>query len=264
MESLLHQAKILWPSLIVGMLVVSTHVPLGREVLRRGIIFLDLAIAQSAAFGIVLSRTLWQSTHSSHYSMQIWIAVLAAVIASLALYRLRRLELRVQESLIGILFILSATGSILLLSADPHGGEHLKEILVGQILWVYPKDILILAGAYATVILVWFVFRHRLGPWVFYPLFAVTVTLSTQFVGVYLVFATLIVPSLASLHQRHPLLKGLILGALGYFIGLVLAALLDLPAGASIVWSLSLISALYYVIYRLTNRRIQQGAGAKA
>jgi zinc/manganese transport system permease protein len=245
MELLMLQVEILWPAMIAGLIILFTHVPLGREVLQRGIIFLDLAIAQIAAFGVVAANTLWISEGSA--VPQTLIAVSAAIVGALSLYKIRRLEVRVQEAIIGILFILAATGSILLLSTDPHGGEQLKKILVGQILWLQPQELIPLASAYVIIICVWCSLKKNVGEWLFYPLFAVTITLSTQVVGVYLVFASLIIPSLVTLRHSRPKLKAFIIGALGYGFGLVFAAIFDLPAGAAIVWSLALVAANYYV-----------------
>lgn len=251
MSDLWLQVEILWPALCAGILVLATHVPLGREVLQRGIIFLDLAIAQTAAFGVVLANTFWIDEHTVYAKeFTTLIAVIAAIAGSAALYSIRNIEVRLQEAMIGILFVLMATGIILVLSADPHGGERLKEILVGQILWLQPRDLLHLFGLYALVFAVWHLGRKTLGYWVFYPVFAITITLATQYVGVYLVFASLIVPSIVTLYQSKPILKGYCLGFAGYLVGLVIAAVFDLPAGASIVWCLVFIAAVYALCSR--------------
>ena len=247
MNELVAQAEILWPAMVAGLLVIATHIPLGREVLQRGIIFLDLAIAQTAAFGVVLANTFAGSAHDGHQNLSTTgIAITAAIAGSLLLYSLRRLEIRLQESMIGILFVLMATGTILLLSTDPHGGERLKEILVGQILWLQAEDLLQLFIAYSLILAVWVFARDKLGEWLFYPLFAITITLSTQVVGVYLVFASLIIPSVITLRHSNPLIKAYGIGVFGYLIGLVLSATFDLPAGASIVWCLAVTASIYY------------------
>lgn len=249
MEQLLGQFEILWPALLAGLLVLSTHIPFGREVLQRGIIFLDLAIAQTAAFGVVLANTLWLSESDDFaHVQQTLVAVVAAVVGSMGLYQLRRLEIKVQEALIGILFILAATGSVLLLSTDPHGGERLKDILIGQILWIQLNDLILLAVAYSIILAVWFGLRNKIGAWVFYPLFATTITLSTQVVGVYLVFASLIIPCLVTLKRKRAILKAFIIGAFGYSSGLFFSAVLDLPAGATIVWCLTLTALAYFFV----------------
>jgi len=231
---------ILWPACLAGLLVVATHVPLGQEVLRRGIVFLDLAIAQIAGLGLIAAGTLGVDDHAP-FARQL-IAVLCATAASLLLYRLRKLDPEEQEALIGTAFVLAATGSILLLASDPHGGERLKELLVGQILWVTGTQLSWVALIYAVVLFAWF--RCRQGGWAFYPLFAITITVSTQLVGVYLVFASLIVPALAvrHLHGRGALAWGYGIGVLAYLLGLFVSAWRDWPSGATIAWSLALVA----------------------
>lgn len=249
MDQLLPQMEILWPAMVAGLLVLATHVPLGREVLQRGIIFLDLAIAQTAAFGVVLANTLGINEHEGYQDVTTTvIAVVAAIAGSILLYAMRRLEVRLQEAFIGILFVLMATGIILLLSADPHGGERLKAILVGQILWLQPSDLIQLVIVYATTLTLWFFCREKIGEWLFYPLFAITITLSTQVVGVYLVFASLIIPSVSTLHQQNALPKAYVLGIVGYIAGLIASASADLPAGATIVWCLAMMGFLNFVL----------------
>ncbi len=251
MDQLFFQAEILWPAMVVGLLVVATHVPLGREVFQRGIIFVDLAIAQIAAFGVIASNTIELYDHGNQSHIHIpptLIAIGTAIMGSLFLYKLRKLEVRVQESIIGILFILAATGILLLLSVHPHGGEQLKETLIGQILWLQAKELLPLFLSYTAILFVWYTLRNKLGEWLFYPLFAVTITLSTQVVGVYLVFASLIIPTLATFKHRNPLVKAFVLGVMGYATGLIFSALFDFPAGAAIVWCLALIALFYYCV----------------
>ncbi len=164
---------------------------------------------------------------------------------------------QIQEALIGVLFVLAATGAVVLISNDPHGGEHLKNLLIGQILWVIPADLAPVAVLYTVVLALWFGARERLGSLGFYLLFAVVVTASVQLVGVYLVFASLIIPALAtrglcSVSSRAPLrlALGYTLGGVGYAAGLVLSALFDLPAGAIIVWMLALSGVLLAVVSR--------------
>ena len=149
------------------------------------------------------------------------------------------------EAYIGVIFILAATASILLLANSPHGSEHLKELLVGQILWVDWLQVYYAALITIPVVIAWFYFRERLGNTGFYILFAISVTLSVQLVGVYLVFTSLIVPALATfrLVQKQALIVGGIIGFTGYLTGLLFSAVFDLPSGAVIVWCL-VISAI--------------------
>ena len=140
-----------------------------------------------------------------------------------------------------MLFILAATGGILLLAGNPHGSEHLKELLVGQILWQTWSSLLPIAVLYAIVLAVWFGVRPQLGGLKFYLAFAVVVTASVQIVGIYLVFASLIIPALATvgIKKGNRLLAGYAIGAISYLVGIVLSMVLDLPTGAVIVWTMA-------------------------
>jgi zinc/manganese transport system permease protein len=151
-----------------------------------------------------------------------------------------------------------------LLGGNPHGGEHLKDLLVGQILWVEPARLVPVAALYAFVLAVWFTLGRRIDGIVFYLLFAITVTASVQLVGVYLVFASLIVPALATLRVgRHRLWLGYGLGALGYAGGLLASALFDLPTGPVIVCAIALVSALFaaFASNRAHRRKSSEAAG---
>ena len=230
---------ILGPALLAGLLVLATHVPLGAQVLERGIVFIDLAIAQIAGLGVIAAVALGLPAGGAAVQAA---AVGAALLGALLLTWTERRAPQQQEALIGVLFILAACAGILLLAGNPQGGEHLKDLLVGQILWVDTTQLVWLAGVSALLLVAlargWV---ERLGRFGFYAVFAVAVTASVQLVGVYLVFASLIVPALATRgwrgHARH--LIAYATGAAGYAIGLALSALVDLPSGAVIVWTLA-------------------------
>jgi hypothetical protein len=250
-------AEIVIPAFVAGMLVLATHVPMGREVLRRGIVFLDLAIAQIAALGIVAASAMGFNEQLAHVSyLQTAIAVAAALVGALGLYQLRNIAVRLQEAVIGTLFVLAATGVLLLLSADPHGGERLGEILSGQILWMQPWDLLPLALVTAATLVIWRFFPSN--DRVFYALFAIAVTLSTQVVGVYLVFSSLILPSLAfdKLRGRNDW-RPYLVGAAGYAFGLMLSARFDLPAGATVVWSLAAVAFVVFLCQRKPRSKVE-------
>ena len=234
---------IVGPAFVAGLIVISTHVPLGQEVLKRGIIFIDLAIAQVAGLGVIAAHAMdWDPE-----GMQVQIAaVSAALIVAIALRWTEKRWARIQEPLIGIVFILAATGGILLLAGNPHGSEHLKDLLVGQILWQTWWSLLPIASLYAVVLALWFTLRSRLGGLTFYLAFAVVVTASVQIVGIYLVFASLIIPALATIGIRkgNRLFAGYAIGAVSYFVGIAMSVVLDLPTGAVIVWSMAAIALL--------------------
>lgn len=234
--------SILGPAFLAGLLVTATHIPFGQRVLKRGIIFLDLAIAQVAGLGIIIA-------HSFHWEPGGWqvqvVAISAALLGVLVLNFTEQRWPQIQEALIGSLFVLASSGSILLLATHPQGGEQLRELLVGQILWVSYEQILPVAILYAAVLAIWFKFSAQASSLVFYVLFAITITASVQLVGVYLVFATLILPALAIRNcSRFSLGYGYLIGASGYLLGLISAALLDLPAGAMIVYSIAIMALL--------------------
>ena len=243
---------ILLPALIAGMLVLLTHVPLGFEVMRRGIIFLDLAIAQTAAFGVVLAHTVFDVHSHGANEFSTVLAIFSALCGSAILALLRNTSIHIQEACIGILFVMMATGVLLILSADPHGGEQLKTLLIGQILWLQVHDLILLGIVTIAILIVWWIGKRYVSEWLFYPLFAIAVTLSTQVVGVYLVFASLIIPAVCTLTSRWRLVVAYTLGVLGYLTGLIVAALADLPAGAMVVWCLALIAGGYAGVTKLT------------
>jgi zinc/manganese transport system permease protein len=228
---------ILGPAFIAGLLVVATHVPLGQQVLRRGIIFIDLAIAQIAGLGVLWAHAMeWRE---NLLTVQLT-AFSAALMGALLLYWCERRWPEILEALIGTSFILAATAAILILANNPHAGEHLKDLLVGQILWIDADQLGPVALLYALILITWFGLKAAHQPLLFYVLFALAITASVQLVGVYLVFASLIVPAIAVRRSRRfGLLIGYGLGAVAYGGGLLLSALLDLPAGAVIVWVLA-------------------------
>jgi len=247
------QLSIIGPAFIVGLLVLATHVPLGQEVLKRGIIFIDLAIAQMAGLGVIVA---WHFGWEAH-GWEVQVAALSAsLIGALGLSWAEKHWGKHQEALIGISFILAATASILLLANNPHGGDSLKDLLVGQILWTTSDQLL--PTSLVTCLIVWllFNFRNRLGNLVFYILFALAVTNSVQLIGVYLVFASLIIPALGSLGHKKPLLIGFLIGATGYGFGLIGSSLFDLPSGAVIVWSIAITALLFKFIVKPSSQQL--------
>jgi len=232
------ELSILGPACLAGLLVLTTHVPLGQQVLSRGIIFIDLAIAQVAALGVILAQ--YFGIEEQGYGVEIAAAVAALCGGALLTWTDRKWP-DFQEPLIGTLFVLAATGSLLLLANNPHGSEHLKDLLVGQILWVDTDHLIGMAILSAALLAIMRWQRAHLDGPLFYAVFALAITGSVQLVGVYLVFASLIIPALATagLSGVRRLATGYAIGALGYISGLVASAPLDLPPGALIVWTLA-------------------------
>jgi len=240
------QFAILWPALAAGLLVTATHVPLGIQVLNRGIVFIDLAVAQIAGLGVILADRLGFEPRGA----AVQVAALAAALAgSLLLNWSERRWPEVQEAVIGVIFVLAATGATLALASNPHGAEHLKDLLVGQILWVDAISLWFPALGYAVVLGLWFGAGSRLGRAGFYVLFACAVTVSVQLVGLYLVFATLIVPALATRRlARRRLAAAYALSAVGYATGLALSLATDLPPGPMIVWTLTALGVALFAL----------------
>jgi len=245
------ELSLLAPAFLAGLLVLMSHVPLGMQVLARGIVFIDLAIAQIAGLGVIIADQLGFQAQGIGVQLS---AVSAALLGALWLTYSEKRWPEVQEALIGVLFVLAATGSVLLLAHDAHGGEHLKDLLVGQILWVSYAQLPVAAVVSFVVIALWFTQRQRIGVLGFYVLFAFAVTASVQLVGIYLVFASLIVPAMATRHYqpKRRLFFAYVNGVAAYALGLLASAWWDLPAGAVIVWAMVVIGL---VVYGLGPRR---------
>ena len=162
--------SIVGPALLAGVLVLATHVPLGQEVLRRGIIFIDLAVAQMAGLGVIAAHGFGLEGHGVAAQVA---AFAAALLGGLLLSWTDRRFGQVQEAIIGVSFVLAATGGILLLANDPRGGEELRDLLVGQILWVDLHTLVPAAVLAAFVLAAWGVVMRKLGRAGFYLLFAI-------------------------------------------------------------------------------------------
>lgn len=234
--------SILLPAFIAGLLVTATHVPLGVQVLARGIVFIDLAVAQIAGVGVIVADALgWEPQ-----GVAVQAAALSAALAgALFLTWTERFWPEVQEAIIGVVFVLASSVALLLLASNVHGGEHLKELLLGQILWVNPDRLPMQALICAVILTAWFGLGQRLGRIGFYVLFACAVTVSVQLVGLYLVFATLVIPALATYYNKgRRYLKAYLVGLIGYAVGLAASAATDLPSGAMIVCALAITGGL--------------------
>ena len=200
-------------------------------------IFADLAVAQIAGLGVIIAAML--DLTGQPLLVQAIAAASALCGAGLLAWIENQLA-EVKEACIGLTFVLAASGGILLMSHDVHAGEHLKDLLVGQILWVSTNQLVVTALLTIALLALWQWTKlktHYLG---FYAMFALAVTASVQLVGVYLVFASLIVPALATyrVSQRRTL-YAFAIGIAGYTIGLFLSAWFDLPSGATVVWAMA-------------------------
>ncbi len=235
------ELSILLPAFLAGLLVLATHIPFGMRVLQRGVIFADLAVAQIAGLGVIIAGLL--DLNENALLVQV-VAAASALCGAALLAWIERRSPEVKEAAIGLTFVLAACAGILLMSRDAHAGEHLRDLLVGQILWVSDTQLFAAAALTAVLLSIWRFWGNRLGNLGFYALFALAITASVQLVGVYLVFASLILPALAThRRRRHRMLHAAALGITGYALGLMLSVWLDLPAGAAIAWTMALAAA---------------------
>src|SRR3954469_4941783 len=153
--------SLIWPALIAGLLVTATHVPFGIQVLKRGIVFIDLAVAQIAGLGVIVADRFGFEPQGA----AVQVAALAAALAgALLLNWTDKRWPEVQEAIIGVTFIVAANAAILLLASNPHGAEHLKDLLIGQILWADFGSLALTAAATLVIAGLWFGLGERLGP----------------------------------------------------------------------------------------------------
>jgi zinc/manganese transport system permease protein len=243
--------EIVGPALAAGLMIALTHAMLGIEVLKRGIIFIDLAVAQIAGLGLVAANAYLNEPAG-------WIAQIAALasalLAGVFFHWIEHKMPAQQEALIGCSFVLAASLALMLLADHPHGGEEIQHLLSGQILYVTWSDVLIHLPVYATLIILWFCIpRVRKGLW-FYLLFATAITSSVQLVGVYVVFASLILPALAAAGAKRMHLAAWLCGTASVSSGIIISSLIDMPAGPLIVVSYCAISIAVQIISR--NRQV--------
>jgi zinc/manganese transport system permease protein len=246
---------LLWPFL-AGLVLTLIHAWLGLHVLARGVVFVDLSLAQVAALGLTVAIL---AGHGVQSDAAYWYALAFALGGAVLFASVRAHESSVQqEAVIGIVYAVSASLGVIALDRAPQGAEHIKQLLIGSILTVTPAEVAGIAGLYAAIGVVHFFFRRRLVEasfhsqhahmrparvfwWdvLFYGSFALVVTSSVRIAGVLLVFAYLIVPAaLAGLFSRH--LPGRLLIAWALGVSLTLAGLYaswtwDVPTGPAIV-----------------------------
>ena len=240
---------IVLPATVAGLAIALIRSVLGIEVLRRGIIFIDLAIAQIAGLCVVLTALL---LHEPSWS-QTQIAAGIAALGAAAFFRwVERVVPEEQEAIIGSCFILAASAVLLALADHPQGGEEIQHILSGQILFISWSEILAFLPLYAAALAIWFSVPRARSGLGFFVLFALVVTASVQLVGVYVVFASLILPALAvNTTNSRKTAAAMISGALAVLIGITVAALRDLPAGPVMVFSFAAVALFYRLGYRI-------------
>ena len=227
--------EIIGPALAAGLMISLSHAPLGLEVLRRGIIFIDLAVAQISGLFLIIASLVF---HDPPWWLLQSIALSGATLSALAFRlvekKLPRSSSR-QEAIIGSSFVLAASLSLLLLADQTHGGEEIQNLLSGQILFVTWQDVLSHLPVYIFVLGLWFAKPELRKGLAFYLFFSLAITSSVQLVGVYVVFASLILSALAAIDAKRKHLSAWACGIFSVVIGMLAATAFDLVAGPMIV-----------------------------
>lgn len=225
--------ELLLPAFLVSLVLVGIHAWFGLEIIKRGILFTDLAIGQLAALGSALSLLLWDGQWM--YALSLGFALLGGLVIGLGSRRERNIE-----PLIGLLYALGVSGVFLLLSRSPHGMEEVQRLMAYDILFTPLPEIAKTTVLYSLigVFLAW-LRRWKTGPLrevAFFVAFAATVTSSVKIGGVLVVFALLVSPALIALYLRRGLFTAWTVGILLNTLALALSYWGDLPTGYTVVF----------------------------
>jgi zinc/manganese transport system permease protein len=250
---------ILLPAFAMSALMILTHTYLGLHVLARGIIFVDLALAQVAALGMSLAFLAGEEPHGLNAQLYAFGATLTAAFAFAGLRRIPGKTTR--EVIIGCVYVVATALSIVILSRSTQGMEELKSLFNGNILWIRWQEIAVVSVVYLTLATLHGIYHKRfyalsfsteearlpgfLWEFLFFASFAIVITLAVNVAGVLLVFAFLIIPAFSASLVAHALVGRLFLGwglgLLGAIAGLWLSFAADLPVGATMVSVLGLL-----------------------
>ena len=245
---------LLWP-LLACIAIAGIHAYLGFHVVQRGVIFVDLALAQVAALGATLGFLLGHDLHSPTAA---WFSIGSVVVGAALLSLLKAERRRIpQEAFIGIVYAVAAAGAILIVDRTPEGAEHIKFMFVGNLLAASAAEVGWLAALYAGMGVLHYAWRKpffaisngdtgamsrgavRFWDFLFYLTFGLVVTQSVAVAGVLLVFSYLIVPSVIAMlladGARARLAIGWITGVVVSVVGMVASYKFDLPTGAAVV-----------------------------
>jgi len=261
---------VFWP-ILAAFVLTGIHVYLGLHVVTRGVIFVDLALAQVAALGTAVGILMGlEHDATSTYLIALGFTFLGAILFS---YTRSHEEKVPQEAIIGITYVASVALMILLFSKSAEGAEHINHLLVGSILFVTPKIVIQTFALYSIIGLFHFVYRKqflsasqsinnkkgsvvntRLWDFLFYVTFGFVVTSSVKIAGVLLVFSFLIIPAVAALlfvkGTQNRLIFGWVFGIVGSLFGIIASLLFDIPTGASIVVTFAVLLSLSAIINR--------------
>ena len=256
---------------VASLILAGIHTYLGVHVVQRGVIFVDLSLAQIAAFGGAVALLLPLSGGDAHSPAVYWVSLAFTFVGALVFATIRSKHAKIpQEAIIGICYAVASAASILAMSKATSESEHLKDMLVGNILAVSWPEVGKTAALYGAIGIFHYVFRHqflaisrdhggaeasglntKLWDFLFYASFGFVVTSSVSIAGVLLVFCYLIVPSVGAMLYAENIGKRL---AIGWTMGTVVSGLgvylslwLDLPTGATIVCTFGLVLVLMAV-----------------
>jgi zinc/manganese transport system permease protein len=268
-ESLWAMRELLAAPLAICIILTGIHCYLGIHVVSRGVIFVDLSLAQVAALGTTIALLAGYEINSGiSYLFSLGFTLVGAALFALWRYKDERIP---QEALIGIVYAVATAAAILALDRSPHGHEEIKSMLVGSVLFVSWSGVLKTMSIYAAVALVHIYFRKQffqisLEPekaraegrkiwfwdFIFYATFGLVVTSSVQIAGVLLVFSYLIVPAVIGMMFFKDILPRLLLGwgvgIVASTAGIASSALMDLPTGATIVATFGVVLVLAAVV----------------
>jgi len=267
-----------WP-IIASLVVAGIHAYLGLHVVERGVIFVDLSLAQIASLGATLALLVPAFGGDPHSPAVYWMSLGFTFLGAAIFSMIKGQDAHIpQEAIIGISYAVASAAVIVALSKSTGEADHIKDMLVGNILAVSPEEVMETAGIYAVLGLFHFVFRKRFllistnpqaaaaqgisirwWDFLFYASFGFVVTRSVAIAGVLLVFCYLIVPSVAAMlfaRRIGPRLAiGWIMAGVVSFLGMYFSVLFDLPTGATIVCTFGLVLVLMALVRPLVIRR---------
>ncbi len=271
-----------------SLILTGIHAYLGVHVVERGVIFVDLSLAQIAALGAAVTLLLPFTGQDPHGPWVYWISLLFTFVGAAVFSTIRSRRARIpQEAIIGISYAVASAAAILAMSQATSESEHLKDMLVGNILAVSWPEVLKTAALYAAIGLFHFLFRRkflaismdhdraeaqglnvRLWDFLFYASFGFVVTSSVSIAGVLLVFCYLIVPSVAAMlyaERVGPRLAiGWTMGTIVSALGIYLSVKLDLPTGATMVCTFGLVLIVMALLRPILRRNGLAVAGSSA
>jgi len=238
--------ELLWPAFVLAIALVFIHSVFGLEIIKRGVIFTDLAIGQIAAVGMALSIAFMDAEYQN--SMTFLFALIAAVVITWATKKVQNIE-----AFIGLLYALGISSIMLILAQSSEGTELFSKLSASDILFTSSDALFKALLLYAGIAFVMFVIYPRLNglkkEFLFFVMLALTVTSSVQTAGVLVVFALLIAPSYAGLTQKrtNAFLFACVFGSLSVVLALFGSYYFDLPTGYAIIF-VTVLSSLVFIV----------------